>query len=157
MFDKLTYEGLSHLAIGRIAEYWTKLALTFYGLDVYTSEVDNIGIDFVVRSADGRHFDIQVKSIRLSTTSYIFIPKFNEWEESRLRDNLYLALVIIQKQKPPELYLIPSTTWLKESTFFKSRDYEGKKSKPEWGINISGKNLPLLDEFSLENQAPKMR
>ena len=119
--------------------------------------MDNKGIDFVVRSIGGRHFDIQVKSLRIATTSYIFIPKSNEWEETRLRDNLYLALVIFQNQKPPGLYLIPSIIWLTETTFFKSRDFEGKKSKPEWGINISEKNLPLLDEFSLENQAPKMK
>jgi hypothetical protein len=28
-----------------------------------------------------------------------------------------------------------------------SRDYDNKKSKPEWGLNISKKNLPILSEF----------
>jgi hypothetical protein len=37
---------------------------TLYGFEVYSSEVDDRGIDFVVRSASGRYYDVQVKSVR---------------------------------------------------------------------------------------------
>lgn len=36
---------------------------------------------------------------------------------------------------------------------FVSRDYdqEGQKSKAEWGINLSKKNLPRLEAYRFEN------
>ena len=51
----------------------TKIAITAHGLDVYTSEVDNRGLDFVTRNDSGRYLDIQVKSIKYPSTSYVFI------------------------------------------------------------------------------------
>lgn len=33
-----------------------------------------------------------------------------------------------------------------------SRDYEGRKSAPEWRINVSTKNILHLDEFAFERQ-----
>ena len=33
---------------------------------------------------------------------------------------------------------------------FVSRDYEDKKTVPEYGVNLSEKNLPKLDEFIFE-------
>jgi hypothetical protein len=161
MFEKITYTGLHHLAVGRVGEYWTKIALTFNGLDVYTTEVDNKGIDFVVRSSNGRYFDIQVKSVRSPSTSYVFISKEGEWHEEKLRENLYLALVIITDYQAPKLYLIPSTAWKQESDILKSNG-EGengrkKYSKPEWGINLSEKNMSHLAEFEVENQVEKMK
>jgi hypothetical protein len=31
-----------------------------------------------------------------------------------------------------------------------SRDYEGKKSKPEWGLNLSRRTIPLLEQYRFE-------
>jgi hypothetical protein len=31
-----------------------------------------------------------------------------------------------------------------------SRDHEGKQSKPEWGLNLFTKNLPLLANFRFD-------
>jgi len=49
-FKDFKYDQLSHLQVGRICEYWVKMFLTLENFDVYTSEVDDKGIDFVVRS-----------------------------------------------------------------------------------------------------------
>ena len=53
---------------------------------------------------------------------------------------------------PPEVYLIPATVWLKPDEVFVSRDYGGahQTSKPEWGINVSRKNLPRLAPYLAE-------
>jgi uncharacterized membrane protein len=155
MFNNIEYNNYHHLAIGKIGEYWTKLALTLHGLDTYTTEVDNKGIDFIVRNSRGVYFDIQVKTVRRAKTSYVFMPKENEWKN--LRDNLYLALVLIVEKEMPKLFLIPSTAWQNESNVLKSRDYgEDKKSMPEWGINISLKNMEEMNAFSIEKQIHKM-
>lgn len=153
IFKDIEYDNLHHLAIARMGEYWVKYILTMYGLDVYTTEIDNKGIDFVVRGKQDVYFDIQVKSIRYPTTSYVFITKEKEWEESRLRKNLVLALVVYKKHNAPELFLIPSTEWLTPTELLKNREYQStQKSKPEWGINVSEKNLRLLQEYKIEKQ-----
>ncbi|GAB2540935.1 DUF4365 domain-containing protein [Rufibacter soli] len=157
LFHDLIYDGLTHLQVGKIGEYWFKLILTLKGFDTYTSEVDDKGIDFIVRVNDNRHVDIQVKTIRREKTSYVFVSK-NAWE-NQLRENLYLGLVILQNGTLPQTYMIPSTAWLEESALFRNRDYMelGQKSKPEWGLNLSAKNMPLLDQFRIENQLGGLR
>jgi len=65
----LKYSILHHLQVGRIGEYWVKLMLTMDGLDTYYSDVDNKAIDFIVRLDNAQHLDIQVKTVRIKTTS----------------------------------------------------------------------------------------
>jgi hypothetical protein len=56
---------------------FVKMECTLYGLDVYTSEVDDKGIDFVIRRAIDRYYDIQVKGIR--GWNYVFFAKSVFW------------------------------------------------------------------------------
>ncbi|RKZ26168.1 DUF4365 domain-containing protein, partial [bacterium] len=37
-----------------------------------------------------------------------------------------------------------------------NHDYIEKKSEPEWGLNISKKNLPLLEEFCFDKIVEKL-
>jgi len=37
--------------------------------------------------------------------------------------------------------------WAEPDSLFVSRDYPGKKSQPEWGLNLAKKYLPLLKEY----------
>jgi len=140
---KYNWNRLSHLQIGRYAEYFVKMEFTLFGFEVYTAEVDDRGVDFVIRK-DDRYYDVQVKSAR--GFKYIFFPK----DKFSPRDNLLAAIVLFFDGEPPQLYLIPSKEWLKPNALLVSRDYEGKKSKPEWGLNLSKKNLPLLSRFAFD-------
>ena len=47
------------------------MEFTSYGFDVYTSEVDDKDIDFVIRNQKSKYYEIQVKSLRGS--GYIFM------------------------------------------------------------------------------------
>lgn len=47
------WKSLSTAQVGHYGEYWVKMELTRHHLDVFTAEVDDHGIDFVVRSSDG--------------------------------------------------------------------------------------------------------
>jgi hypothetical protein len=148
------YEKLHHLQVGRIGEYWVKLMLTMYGLDTYYSDVDNKAIDFIVRLDNSKHIDIQVKTIRLKTSSYVFITK-KSWAEAEMsRTNLYLALVLLRENEYPSCYLIPSSAWLQPNELFCDRKYEekGLKSPDEWGLNISQKNMHLLAQYEIGSQ-----
>ncbi len=158
-FNGFSYRSLNHLQVGRICEYWVKMFLTLENLDTYTSEVDNKGVNFVVRVNGSTYLDIQVKSVRLKTSAYVFISKKNWSNQDIVRENLYLALVLLKDSCAPDVYLIPSSTWLAPNEVFCSRDYnkEGQKSFPEWGINISAKNIVLLQPYSLKLQAMKIK
>ena len=113
--------------VGAFTEYFVKMEMTMCGFQVYGTEVDDRGIDFVARFEQNPFIEIQVKSLR--STGYVFMQK----EKFLLGEYLYLALGLLLDGQPPDLYLIPSVVWKQESAIFVSRDYEGLKSKPEWG------------------------
>jgi hypothetical protein len=156
LFD-INYKSYHHIKIGKIGEYWMKLCLSLLDLDVYTPEVDNKGIDFIVRFNDKTYIDIQVKTIREKTT-YVYMDKDNiSWKT--LRDNLYLALVILKNNSIPSIYLINSTEWNNPNNLLKDYNYskKGLKSKDDWGINISKKNMELLQKYELVKSVAEMK
>ena len=141
----LNWSMLNSLQLGRYAEYYAKMEFASHGLDVYASEVDDHGIDFIIKTKSGRFLEIQVKSVR--QTNYVFMQK----EKWNIEDaNTYLALLLFKDEKLPNVYLIPAMAWKTPSSLLCDKDYEGLKSKPEYGLNLSKKNLPLLREFAIE-------
>ena len=58
------WQRLNRQQVGAFSEYFVKMELTMHGFQVYTSEVDDRGIDFVARHEDGPFLSVQVKSIR---------------------------------------------------------------------------------------------
>ncbi len=141
---------LSPLQIGRYSEYFVKMEMTLHGLEIYSSEVDDRGIDFVVRSSSGVFYEIQVKSAH--KTNYIFFQK----DKFSLRKSLLAAVVLLAEGMPPELYLIPSTAWSAPNSLFVSRDYEGKKSRPEWGISLAKTHRSLLKQYAFHSTVGKL-
>lgn len=139
--EKYNWTLLNHLQLGKYAEYYAKMEFTLYGFCVYTSEVDDRGIDFIIKK-DNQYFDIQVKSVR--NNNYIFLQK----EKFKIRENLIAAVILFNQLSPPELYLIPSIEWENPNGLLISRDYIDKKSKPEWGLSITKKNKILLEKYS---------
>ncbi len=151
MTEGYDWGKLNHLQLGRYAEYFVKMEFTRHGFDVYTAEVDDKGIDFVVRKerkvgngATIEYRDVQVKSTR--KMNYVFIRK----DKLVLRENLLVALALFENGELPSLYLIPAQRWQQPDALFVSRDYEGLKSKPEWGLNLSRKNLAALEDYKFD-------
>ena len=70
---KSDWSKLNKLQIGKFAEYYMNMEFTLKGYQVYSTEIDDRGIDFVVKNSTGKHFDIQVKSIR--KLGYVFCRK----------------------------------------------------------------------------------
>ena len=58
---RYNWDHLSNLQLGKYAEYFVKMKFTLAGFDVYTSEVDDKGIDFIIRKNDDIYYDVQVK------------------------------------------------------------------------------------------------
>ena len=141
------WSELSHLQLGRYAEYYAKMEFASYGYDVYTSEVDDHGVDFVARNPDDdQYYEIQVKAVR--NLDYVYIRK----DKMMLSPTRLVYLLLFSNGTLPDCYVIPSQTWNDPNELFVDRNYgkPGQKSAPEWGINLSKRNLPLLAPYREE-------
>jgi hypothetical protein len=139
-----TWASLNSLQLGRFAEYHVTMALVRAGLDVYTPAIDDRGIDLVARLGPGRYLEIQVKATR--GFNYVFLRK----SVFAIDPFRYLAYVLFTGETEPTVYLIPSTAWLVPNGLFVSRDYEGKKSAPEYGLTVTKSNSHELNRHRLE-------
>ena len=59
----------------------------------------------------------------------------------------FACLVRLPEVGAAEVYVIPTTVWAAPDGVFVSRDYVGLGSPPEWGINLSTRNLPALSPY----------
>lgn len=147
---KMDWKGLSaesRQKLGAYGEYFAKMEFASYGFDVFTSEVDDHGIDFVCLKKN-RLFKIQVKSVQTST-NYVFMKE----KHFDITDgNLYVCLLIFEQNHLPELYLIPAGEWKSENTLLKHMRYDkpGQKSEPEYGINLSNNSRGLLQKYRID-------
>ena len=148
--QKYDWEKLNKQQVGAYTEYFVKMELTMYGFQVFTTEVDDRGIDFITRYNELPFLEVQVKSLR--SMGYVFMQK----TKFQLNENLYLALGLLFHKEPPTLYLIPSTVWLSPDSVFVERNYDGLKSKPEWGLNISKKNMSVLEYYTFESTIKRL-
>jgi hypothetical protein len=151
VLERYLWNRLNTQQVGAYTEYFVKMELTMYGFQVYSTEVDDRGIDFVARHESGLFVEIQVKSVR-GNSGYVFMHKSKFY----LNENLYLALRFLLEGKPPELYLVSSRVWQTPSPLSVSHDYEGLKSKPEWGLNLSYRNMALLESFRFESAVSRL-
>jgi len=102
-----------------------------------------------VQGERGRAYDVRVATLRPPRGAYTYFRK----DSFDPADTLLAALVLLEEGRQPSAFLIPSTAWREPTPLLRDRDYEGKASAPEWGIQISGKSRPFLEEFSFANQA----
>jgi hypothetical protein len=64
---------MSRLQVGRYGEMAAMMAFLVHGFDVYSTEVDERGIDFVTRRTDAPFYEVQVKTLR--ALDYTFMRK----------------------------------------------------------------------------------
>lgn len=139
------WKALNPLQLGRYAEYYTRMAFAAQGFEVFSSEVDDRGVDFVVRRNNGPFFEIQVKSLRES--GYVFMRK----DTMPIAPERLVAFLLFTEDRAIELFLIPALEWCTPNALLASNDYgAGKKSAPEWGIRVSRKNHALLQRYRFE-------
>jgi len=153
--EPFKWSSLNHLQLGRYAEYLVKMEFTKLGFSVFSPEVDDRGIDFVIRSPQGHYCEVQVKSSSRSTSGSGFNYQFWRKGDDKLQigEQSYIALVLFCDDREPRLYLIPTTVWKEPNALFVDHDYAGLKSEPEYGLNLSEKNLSLLQLFAFFERA----
>lgn len=99
---------------------------------------------FEVIIKEGKNIEVIVKSIRRPTEYVLILKKHMDAKQS----NLYIALVIFSGGIEPELYLIPAKSFLEPNDLFRDRP---NYKEPEYGMNLSNKNMPLLNIYKFES------
>ena len=146
--ERYKWSALTKQQVGAFVEYFVKMELTMFGFHVYGTEVDDRGVDFIAQFGDGPFLKVQVKSVR--GTGYVFMEK----SKFSLHEHRFLAFGLLVDGQPPDLYLIPSLEWQVPTPLLRDRNYgEGLESPPEWGMNISKKNIGLLGPYSFQRTA----
>ncbi len=133
----MIWSKLNKNQLGQYGEYYAKMEFASYGWDIYTSEVDDHGVDFVAKDVKtGNFFEVQVKSIYKG--NYAFIKK----DKIHLDEYHLVCLLHFIECELPQIYIIPTIAWENPNSVLVDRDYnqEGQTTKPEWGINYSKKN-----------------
>lgn len=132
--------------VGEFGAQLVRLNFTLNEIDTFVPLIDDKAIDFIARVNETKYYDVQVKTIRLTTKDRYFYETKEKWG-TEIRPNLLIAFVVLQANTDPTLLLIPGNKWKSESMknkIFCDRNYDGKKSLPEWGLTISKKNLEYL-------------
>lgn len=118
---------------------------TSYGFDVYTSEVDDHGIDFVAKGKNGIFYEVQVKSVR--NDNYVFIRK----SKIVLDDKHLVCFIRFNDGELPDCYVFPATVWMNpDGSLFTSKDYESLKSAPEYPHHVIYSANNLFPEMALQ-------
>lgn len=139
------WSELSSLQLGRVAERYAIIEFMSRGYDVFTSEVDDHGVDFIAKSkASGKLYEIQVKAIR--KCSYTFIRK----DKMPLDDQRPVCYLRFEDGEGPSIYIIPATSW-QESGTGGAYSLPDNRSKPEYGIRGAKKYLEELARFRADN------
>jgi hypothetical protein len=146
---RFNWSELNSQQKGTYGEYFAKMEFTMYGFEVYTAEVDDRGIDFIARKGED-FYEVQVKTI--TNFNYQFV------KESKFKPSSKFVVVLIRlvQGKEPEIYVFTGDQWTDENELLTYRAYEGKKSLPEYGINVSKGHLDLLRKFKIEQFIEKL-
>lgn len=145
----LRWSSLGKQHLGKFAEQLFHVQFAMAGARVYLPAVDDHGIDFLALLR-GRRLEIQIKSVR--NEGYVFLRK----KHAQLSPDFWIGIARFVDGSMPELCLVPSTSWDPPGDLFVSRDYEGLKSEPEWGLTLSAKTLPAMACYALEAQLEEL-
>ena len=96
------------------------MAFTLEGFEVYRTEYDDRGIDFVIRNEERKYFSVQVKAVGESANPFVYADKFETTS-----DFLFCAVHLVEG-KTPEIFLARGTDWNEEKEFLHFNPGGGK-------------------------------
>jgi len=147
---KTTYKHLNAIQKGSFAEAYAKMTFTLEGFEVYDSEYDDRGVDFVIRNEVGTYYAVQVKATGNTVNPFVYSKKFQVSE-----DYLFCAVRLIESEVP-ELYLAAGTDWnlYKDCLHFNPA---GGKAGPYHEIRFGKKHSEGLKRHKFANYVEGLR
>jgi len=122
-----------------------KSELKNFGLDLTAKPNGREGVDFLI-STD----KIYLQSIDLDTSQRSI--KIAKQDLGQLKDNLFIALVVVLEKEPKVLYFIPSKDLTQlDGNIFVDNEVSLMPSLSNWEIKVSTNTIPELAKYALEN------
>lgn len=142
---------MEHSKPRKYAEHYVKLELMKARLSVFTNDSAERGVDFIVKTGSGNYHDLSLQVVNLEKDRSVKIPK-SDWNHE-LRDNLWIALVLLMKEVEPALYVIPSNVFKNPDDYIFVDNNQSEKFShlSNWEIKVFIKAIPELQKYSLKN------
>lgn len=128
-----------------------ELKLINFNLRLTTKPDGREGVDFFVRDnqlyLQSIDFDIPQRSIKIV-----------KQDLGELRNNLFVALILILDKEPKAVYLIPSKELSRtDSNIFKDNEVSLMPSLSNWEIKYFLNAIPKFEKYALENMVDKLK
>jgi hypothetical protein len=128
-----------------------KSELKSHSLELITKPDGRKGVDFLIGENQ-----LYLQSIDLDTSQRSI--KIKKQDLGELKDNLYVALVLIIAKEPKVVYLIPSKDLLQtNSSIYIENNVNLMSSLSNWKIKVSSNSIPELAKYALENIIDKLK
>src|SRR5690606_22311938 len=128
-----------------------KSELALFSLKLSSKPNGREGVDFLI----GYH-QLHLKSIDLDTTKRSI--KITKKDLGELKDNLFIALVLIIDKESKVVYLIPSEDLSQvDSNIFIDNEVSLMPSLSNWELRVSSNTIPELAKYTLENMVDKLK
>jgi hypothetical protein len=128
-----------------------KSELESFSLKLTSKQNRREGVDFLIGENQ-----LYLQSIDLDTSQRSI--KIKKQDLGELKDNLYVALVLIIDKEPKVFYLIPSKDLLQtNSNIFIENNVSLMPSLSNWEIKVYSNTIPELAKYALENMIGKLK
>ncbi len=132
------------------AENTLKSEMTNAGFEIIPKENGREGVDFLVKSPNGKLSEVFLQPMDLIAQQSSKVPKEKLGEP---RENLWVALIGFIPDKEPLIFLIPSETLAKPDNFVFFENNVGMHTYlSNWEIKVFSKGMEKLGEYIIYNQ-----
>ena len=122
-----------------------------FDLELIPKQNGREGVDFLIGENQ-----LYLQSIDLDTLQRNI--KIKKQDLGELKDNLFVALVLVIDKEPKVFYLIPSKVLLQSnSKIFIENNVSLMPSLSNWEIKFSTNNIPELVKYTIENMIDKLK
>jgi hypothetical protein len=133
---------IKKILISKLKKNGLKLENTTHGRE---------GVDFLIG-----YNQLYLQTIDLDTLQRSI--KIKKQDLGELKENLFIALVLIIDKEPKIFYLIPSKDLLQaNSNIFIENNVSLMPSLSNWEIKVSSNSIPELAKYALENMIDKLK
>jgi hypothetical protein len=132
-------------------EDYIKSELKNFNLELTTKPDGREGVDFLI--GDNQ---LYLQPLNLDTTQRSV--KISKEALGKLRDDLFVVLVLVIDNEPRSFYLIPSTELTQsENDVFIDNNVKLMPHLSNWEIKVSSNTIPKLAKYSLANMINKLK
>jgi hypothetical protein len=140
--------------MNQIINYINK-ELTQIGFNPIQKENGREGVDFIITTNNGNTHELYLQSLELGQQRSVKIPKQRLGE---LKDNLWIALVLLLEGEELGLFLIPSKTFETPDNyiFIDNPQSERFAHLANWEIKVFAEGMDKLNQYRIENQVENL-